>query len=107
MHFVLGALKSWSQSIFSRLPPVKKLLFAPKMLSAVTPGRPAPLGIDINDQDKTASGDSGAPGSVWGDGGGAFPVVEYAHGEEAEKAQAGDVRELFHTPVLRKVTLCL
>lgn len=31
----------------------------------------------------------------------------YAHGEEAENAEAGDVRELFHTPVLRRVTLCL
>lgn len=30
-----------------------------------------------------------------------------AHGEEAENAEAGDVRELFHTPILRKITLCL
>eukprot|EP00904_Undaria_pinnatifida_P013101 jgi/Undpi1/8921/HiC_scaffold_26.g11382.m1 len=54
-----------------------------------------------------ASGDGGAPGAaMWRDGG-ALPAVEYSHGEEAEKAEAGDVRELFHTPVLRKVTLCL
>lgn len=31
----------------------------------------------------------------------------YKHGEEAENAEAGNVRELFHTPILRRVTLCL
>lgn len=31
----------------------------------------------------------------------------YERGEEAVKAKAGDVRELFHTPILRRATLCL
>ncbi|CAM9325603.1 unnamed protein product [Ectocarpus sp. 4 AP-2014] len=30
-----------------------------------------------------------------------------AHGQEAENAEAGDVRELFHTPILRRITLSL
>eukprot|EP00904_Undaria_pinnatifida_P013100 jgi/Undpi1/8920/HiC_scaffold_26.g11381.m1 len=74
----------------------------------VTPGSgPAPFGMDANDQGKTPSRDGGAPGAaMWRDGG-ALPVIEYSHGEEAENAEAGDVRELFHTPILRKVTLCL
>ncbi len=28
-------------------------------------------------------------------------------GGAAENAEAGDVRELFHTPILRRITLCL
>ncbi|CAM9707857.1 unnamed protein product [Pylaiella littoralis] len=30
-----------------------------------------------------------------------------AHRGEAEEAEAGDFRELFHTPILRRITLCL
>ncbi|CAM9479814.1 unnamed protein product [Ectocarpus sp. 13 AM-2016] len=30
-----------------------------------------------------------------------------AHGQEAENVEAGDVRELFHTPILRRITLSL
>lgn len=79
------------------------------MLSAASPGgAPVPLGVDATDHGKTAGGDGGAPGSgLWREGDRVLPVIEYAHGEEAEKAEAGDVRELFHTPILRKVTLCL
>lgn len=79
------------------------------MLSVASPGgAPVPLGVDGTDHGKTAGSDGGAPLSgLWGEGGRVLPVIEYAHGEEAEKAEAGDVRELFHTPVLRKVTLCL
>ncbi|CAN0067204.1 unnamed protein product [Scytosiphon promiscuus] len=36
-----------------------------------------------------------------------FALSGAAHGEEAENAEAGDVRELFHTPILRRVTLCI
>lgn len=67
-----------------------------------------PFGMGATDLGKTAVGNGGAPGSrVWREGERTLPVIEYAHGEEAEKAEAGDVRELFHTPILRKVTLCL
>lgn len=33
--------------------------------------------------------------------------VGISRGEEAEHVEAGDVRELFHTPVLCRITLCL
>eukprot|EP00903_Cladosiphon_okamuranus_P008140 g7839.t1 len=53
----------------------------------------------------------GPAGSSNGAGGDREAVVptggHVAHGEEAENAEAGDVRELFHTPILRKITLCL
>ena len=39
------------------------------------------------------------------DGGGANPMVVTARA--ADNTKAGDVRDLFHTPILRRVTLCL
>lgn len=29
------------------------------------------------------------------------------YGQEVENIEAGEVRELFHTPILRRITLCL
>ncbi|CBN77753.1 major facilitator transporter [Ectocarpus siliculosus] len=51
--------------------------------------------------------DSGGGG---GGGGGGEAVAAgigdaASHGQEAENAEAGDVRELFHTPILRRITL--
>lgn len=37
----------------------------------------------------------------------AIGSIGYAHSEEEVVAEAGDVRELFHTPILRRVTLCV
>lgn len=33
--------------------------------------------------------------------------VGMSRGEEAKQVEAGDVRELFHSPILGRITLCL
>lgn len=65
------------------------------LLNIVGPPKPvfrlrAPDGEDQRDEPITASS-------------GEF----YGRRDKAESAQAGNVRELFHTPILRRVTLCM
>ncbi|CAM9684267.1 unnamed protein product, partial [Ectocarpus sp. 6 AP-2014] len=59
------------------------------------------LSLSLTDLDSGGGGGGGGGGEAVADGIGDAA----SHGQEAENAEAGDVRELFHTPILRRITL--
>lgn len=65
------------------------------------------LGVAVNDQQ---GGEPANGNGQSGDGEREDTRIHLSSGAfygEADGAEAGDVRELFHTPILRRVTLCV
>ncbi|CAM9284325.1 unnamed protein product, partial [Sphacelaria rigidula] len=65
--------------------------------------RPSQHQAETGHRELLASGTLNSSGSV----GGSDDNARGAQGSEGGGAVAGDIRELFHTPILRRVTLCL
>lgn len=87
---------------FSHAPsPITLYLFFPFLARTAGVATAGVAGSSANGNGQAVDGERGDQGVV------VASPVHFAHGVEAERAGVGDVRELFHTPVLRRVTICV
>lgn len=62
---------------------------------------PGVAGFSGNGNGQAVDGETGDQGVL------VASPVRFTHGVEVERGGVGDVRELFRTPVLRRVTICV